>query len=141
MLHTCSVFSEFLCHEVGNKTTCYRRNRLSEKDSKFKVTDTLSWETTPLQLFYLPSEGVYIIRKRSAPSRSLYIKGMCAGKQIGNYQLKAISFVKLTENTVDSRYLEIQGTLLNTSRYPFCPLGAISPLFHNILLPVVRFPC
>ena len=22
-----------------------------------------------------------------------------------------------------------------------CTIGAISPLFHNILLPVVRFPC
>ena len=79
--------------------------------------------------------------------------------------------------TVDSRYLEFQGTLWNASRYPYLDIsdlqnwgklirtatfnkyiicwtlevrdilkilwkrGAISPLFHNIFLPVVRFSC
>ena len=80
--------------------------------------------------------------------------------------------------TSDSHYLEVQGTLWNTSGYPYLDISdlqnwwkdksnnhlsqiwicnltpeiidllkivwkrrAISPLFHNILLPVVRFPC
>ena len=83
---------------------------------------------------------------------------------------------------VESRYLEVQGSLWNSSRYPYrdtsnlqnwgknkieqphftneyviwllkleiywilekrinCSWGANSPLFQNILLPVVRFPC
>ena len=83
----------------------------------------------------------------------------------------------LKRSTVDSRYLEFQGTLWNTSIYPYLDISelqnwgknksnkqshltnvyilkfeiyrkycgkeeklpAISPLFHNILLPVVRF--
>ena len=91
---------------------------------------------------------------------------------------------KLSQITVDSRYLELQGTHLNTSRYPYfdiselrewgkqwieqphltneyviwllnleiyiynnvekrrnCSLGAISPLFHIILLPVGIVSC
>ena len=47
------------------------------------------------------------------------------------------SLMATQRNTVDSHYLEVQGTLWNTSRYPNLD---ISPLFH-ILLPVVRFPC
>ena len=85
-----------------------------------------------------------------------------------------------SRSTVDSRYLEFQGTVWNSSRYPYLNISGlqnwgkinrtttfhkcirnltpgvrsilkilwkrgeiapISPLFHNILLPIVRFSC
>ena len=56
-------------------------------------------------------------------------------------------------NTVGSRYLGFQGTLWNTSRYPYLDISDLQnwgknnsnnhiPLFRNIFfLPVVRFSC
>ena len=67
---------------------------------------------------------------------------------------------------MDSRYLRVQGTSRNTSRYPYIDISdlrkkinqtitfhkwicnltpeveyVVEPLFHNVLLPVLRFSC
>ena len=44
--------------------------------------------------------------------------------QVAAYEYAGLDFhgscmSRITRNTVDSRYLEFQGTLLNTSRYPY----------------------
>ena len=58
--------------------------------------------------------GVRITPRKSGQFHSLspYQKEML-------YVLFPNDFDKITLNTVDSRYLEFQGTLLNTSRYPY----------------------
>ena len=64
--------------------------------------------------------------------------------------LRHIRFVELRKNKSNNHisqmnmYLtpEVRDTLkILWKRGEIAPLGAISPLFHNILLPVVRFPC
>ena len=43
----------------------------------------------------------------------------------GTYTVSQITLLHNNEDTVESRYLKFQGTLLNTSRYPYLEISEL----------------
>ena len=46
-------------------------------------------------------------------------------------RMKKFPNIKYIENTVDSRYLELQGTLWNSSRYPYFDISDLRTQENN----------
>ena len=85
-------------------------------------------------LVFLKSKGLSGIL-RDIPTSTYQIWGIEEKNKSNNHKV-TISKQKCNLTPEVKRYIE---NIVEKRRN--CSLGAISPLFHNILIPVVRYPC
>ena len=104
----------------------------------------------PIQHIFVPSlqdlyRSAVFIQSTLVISNSKGLSEILRDIRISTYQICRIE-EKITRTTTFNKYmfnwtLEVRDILKILWKRGEIALGAISPLFHNIVLPVVRFSC